>query len=86
MMKILRKILKECFWFVCSAAIIISGWTALFLPFRRINNLRDLWEFFTKGSLKLLNQLYQGDTLFTTLVLVPLAVIYLIRLIGWFRG
>jgi hypothetical protein len=86
MMKILRKILKECFWLVCSAAIIISGWAALFLSFNRINNLSDLWFFFFKGSTKLLNQILQGDSLFATLVLVPLAVIYFIRLLGWMRG
>jgi hypothetical protein len=85
MIRLIKIIVKECFWLICAAAIIVIGWSVFFLPFSRISNFEKLWENLVRGGIRLSNELLQGDSLATTLILIPLALIYLVRLIIWIR-
>jgi len=85
MKRLIKRIVKECFWLISAGAVIIFGWSVFFLPFGKIRNFSELWEDLVQGGLRLTNHLLQGDSVTTTMVLIPLALIYLVRAIIWMR-
>ena len=85
MKRLIKRIAKECFWLISAGAVIIFGWSVLFLPFGKIYNFGQLWGNLVRGGLRLWNHLLQGDSVTTTMVLIPLALVYLVRVIVWMR-
>jgi len=64
---------------------LLLGWSVFFLPFGKISNFGQLWENLVRGCLRISNELLQGDYLATTLITIPLVIIYLVRVIVWMR-
>jgi hypothetical protein len=89
MIRLIKRIIKECFWLICSVVIIVLGWSLFFLAASKKGNFGKLWDSILQRNIepaiKFWIEIIQGDSLALTLVLIPLAIIYLVRVIAWFR-